>query len=75
MVTKALTSISSAEKKLEQAISASIDDNHTQDLAEQAAKEMRKLAETATFTAISATSQWGKKALDKTKEITEEISL
>ena len=47
--------------------------SNTQDPADQAAKEMRRLAETATFSALRATEQWGKKALDKSKEHKEEI--
>lgn len=47
--------------------------SNTQAPAEQATKKMRRLAEMATFSALKATEQWGKKALDKSKEHKEEI--
>lgn len=49
--------------------------SNTQDPAEQALKEIRRRAEMATFSALRATEQWGKKALDKSKEHTEDICL
>ena len=75
MVTQTLKSLSNAEKKLEHVVDASIENNGQQDPAEQFAREMQRLAETVTFSAVSAAEQWGKKALEKTKEITEEIIL
>ena len=75
MVTQTLKSLSNAEKKLEYVVDASIENNGQQDPAEQSAREMQRLAETVTFSAVSAAEQWGKKTLDKTKEITEEIIL
>lgn len=71
MVTQALKTISKAEKELEHIAG----DCNSQDPADQTAKEMRRLAETVTFSAVKATEQWGKQVLEKTKEITEEISL
>ena len=50
-------------------------DNNTQDATERAAKEMRKFVETAAFSAIEATENWGKQALSQTNDITEDISL
>ena len=75
MVTQTLKSLSNAEKKLEHGVDASIENNGQQDPAEQSAREMRRMAETVTFSAVSAAEQWGKKALDKTKDITEDICL
>lgn len=75
MVTQTLKSLSNAEKKLEHVVDASIENNGQQEPAEQSAREMQRLAETVTFSAVSAAEQWGKKALEKTKEITEEIIL
>ena len=72
MVTKGLQTISKVEKEMEHLAGAS---SNTQDPAEQALKEMRRMAEMATFSALRATEQWGKKALDKTKEHTEDICL
>lgn len=72
MVTNTLQTISKAEKEVERLAGAS---SNTQDPAEQALKEMRRMAETATFSALRATEQWGKKALDKNKEHTEDICL
>lgn len=72
MVTKGLQAISKVEKEMEHLAGAS---SNTQDPAEQALKEMRRMAEMATFSALQATEQWGKKALDKSKEHTEDICL
>ena len=74
MVTQTLKTISNAEKKLEHAVNASMD-NNSQDASEQAAREMKKIAEMATFSAIEATENWGKQALNKTKDLTEDICL
>ena len=70
MVTNTLQTISKAEKEMERLAGAS---SNTQDPADQASKEMRRLAEMATFSALKATEQWGKNALDKSKEHKEEI--
>ena len=70
MVTNTLQTISKAEKEMERLAGAS---SNTQDPSDQSAKEMRRLAEMATFSALRATEQWGKKALDKSKEHKEEI--
>ena len=70
MVTNTLQTISKAEKEMERLAGAS---SNTQDPADQTAKEMRRLAEMATFSALRATKQWGKKALGKSKEHKEEI--
>lgn len=70
MVSNTLQTISKAEKEMERLAGAS---SNTQDPADQVAKEMRRLAEMATFSALRATEQWGKKALDKSKEHKEEI--
>lgn len=70
MVSNTLQTLSKAEKQMEHLAGAS---SNTQDPAEQTAKEMRRLAEMATFSALKATEQWGKKALDKSKEHKEEI--
>ena len=70
MVTNTLQTISKAEKEMERLAGAS---SNTQDPADQASKEMRRLAEMATFSALKATEQWGKKALEKSKEHKEEI--
>lgn len=72
MVDKTLKLLSKAEKEMEHLSGASDNNN---DPAEQAVKEMRHIAEAATFSAIKSTSEWGKKSLQKTKEITEEICL
>lgn len=71
MVTKTLHSISKAEKEVEHMIN----DSNQQNPAEQTSRELRQIAEKATFSALHATEQWGKKSLEHSKEITEEISL
>ena len=68
MVTQGLKAVSKVEKELEHMAGDS-----NQDPAEQTMKEARHLAETAAFSAAKAVDEWGKKALNKTKEITEEI--
>lgn len=68
MVASTLQTISKAEKEMERLAGAS---SNTQ--ADQATKEMRRLAEMATFSVLRTTEQWGKKALDKSKEHKEEI--
>ena len=70
MVSNTLQTLSKAEKQMEHLAGAS---SNTHDPAEQTAKEMRRLAEMATFSALKSTEQWGKKALDKSKEHKEEI--
>ena len=72
MVDKALKTLSKAEKEMEHLTGAS---NNNQNPAEQAVREMRQIAEASTFSAIKATSEWGKNTLQKTKEFTEEICL
>lgn len=72
MVTQGLQAISKVENEMEHLAGAS---SNTQDPAEQALKEMRRMAEMATFSTLRSAEQWGKKALDKSKEHTEEISL
>lgn len=71
MVTKALHTISKAEKEVEHMINNS----NQQDPAEQTAREVRQIAEKAAFSALHATEQWGRKSLEHSKEFTEEISL
>ena len=75
MVTQTLKSLSNAEKKLEHVVDAPSNNQGQQDPSEQSAREMRRLAETVTFSTISAAEQWGKKTLDKTKDITEDICI
>lgn len=70
MVSNTLQTLSKAEKQMEHLAGAS---SNTQDPAAQTAKEMLRLAEMATFSALKVTEQWGKKALDKSKEHKEEI--
>ncbi len=72
MVDKTLKTLSKVEKEMEHLTGAS---NNSQDPAEQIMREMRQIAEKATFSAIKSTSEWGKNTLKKTKEITEEICL
>ena len=57
MVDKTLKALSKAEKEMEHLTGAS---SNNQDPAEQVARETRYLAETATFSAIKSTSEWGK---------------
>ena len=71
MVTTTLKTISKAEKELEQMM----DSSSTKDPSEQSIKEMRTFVETATFSALSTTEQWGKKALEKITNKTEDICL
>ena len=70
MVSNTLQILSGIEKQIEHLAGAS---SNTQDPAEQTAKEMRRLVEMATFSALKATEQWSKKALDKSKEHLKEI--
>lgn len=70
MVTKVLHTVTQVEKEAERLAGAS---NNTQDPADQAIKEMRRLAEMTAFSVARTADTWGKKALDKTKEFTEEI--
>ena len=72
MVDKTLKVLSKAEKEREHLTGAS---SNNQDFTEQTARELRHLAESATFSAIKSSSEWGKKTLQKTKEFTEEICL
>ena len=72
MVTNTIHTLSKAEKEMERLAGAS---SNTQAPAEQTAKEMRRLAETAAFSASKTTEEWSRKVLNKTKEFTEEISL
>ena len=52
-----------------------MDSSSTKDPSEQSIKEMRTFVETATFSALSTTEQWGKKALEKITNKTEDICL
>lgn len=69
MVAETLRTASKAEKELKRLTN----DGH-QDSSAQAAKELRQITEKAVFTAVSVAENWGKAALDKTREITEEIT-
>lgn len=69
MVAETLRTASKAEKELERMAS----DGH-QDSSADCAEELRQITEKAVFTAVSVTENWGKAALDKTREITEEIT-
>ena len=69
MVAETLRTASKAEKELERMAS----DGH-QDSSAQSAEELRQITEKAVSTAISVAENWGKAALDKTREITEEIT-
>ena len=69
MVAETLRTASKAEKDLERMAS-----DGYQDSSSQSAEELRQITEKAVFTAISVAENWGKAALDKTREITEEIT-
>ena len=69
MVAETLRTVSKAEKDLERMAS----DGH-QDSSAQAVDELRQMTEKAVFTAVSVAENWGKAALDKTREITEDIT-
>ena len=71
MVSKALQTISKAEKEIEHMVNQ----DGQQDPSEQALNEVRRVTEQAAFSAIRATENWGKKALEKTKDFTEDITI
>ena len=73
MVEETLRSAIKAEHKLEHLVESA--DGHSQDDTEKAFHEMRHLTEQAALSAIKETEKWGKEALTKAKEITEDMTV
>lgn len=73
MVEKTVRSALKAEHSLEQMIESST--GTPTDSTEKELHELRRISEQTALTAFKATENWGKQALSKVKEITEEISL
>lgn len=73
MVEKTLRSAINAEHKIESIVESSTDGSA--DATEKEFQQIRRLAEQAALSAIKTTENWGKNALNKTKEHTEEITL
>lgn len=72
MVSNTLKNISKAEKEMEHMVNA---DEEQPDQTEQTLREARRLTEQAVFSAVNAAETWGKKTINKTNEICEEITL
>lgn len=69
MVAETLRTVSNAERELE-----NLSTNGKEDAWAQNFDELKATAEKVATTAISVAENWGKAALDKTKEITEDIT-
>jgi len=69
MVSDTLRTVSKAEKELEHMA----DNGEKPDETEKALKEMRHLAEQATFSAVRSAETWCKAAMDRTKEKLNEV--
>ena len=73
MVDKTIQSVLNAEHKLESMVESSTDGST--DTTEKEFQELRRMTEHVTLSAIKATENWGRDALNKSKEHVEEISL
>lgn len=73
MVDKTIQSVLNAEHKLESMVESSTDGST--DTAEKEFQELRRITEQITLSAIKTTENWGRDALNKSKEYVEEISL
>ena len=73
MVDKTIQSVLNAEHKLERMVESSTDGST--DTAEKEFQELRRITEQITLSAIKTTENWGRDALNKSKEYVEEISL
>ncbi len=71
MVENTLRSALKAEHKLEHLVESS--EGGSQDATEQEFHQIRYLSEQAALAAIKETEKWGKKALVKVKDFTEEM--
>lgn len=73
MVDNTIQSVLNAEHKLESMVESSTDGST--DTTEKEFQELRRITEQVTLSAIKATENWGRDALNKSKEHVEEISL
>ena len=73
MVDKTIQSVLNAEHKLESMVESSTDGST--DTTEKEFQELRRITEQITLSAIKATENGGRDALNKSKEYVEEISL
>lgn len=73
MVDNTIQSVLNAEHKLESMVESSTDGST--DTTEKEFQELRRMTEQVTLSAIKATENWGRDALNKSKEHVEEISL
>lgn len=73
MVDNTIQSVINAEHKLESMVESSTDGST--DTTEKEFQELRRMTEHVTLSAIKATENWGRDALNKSKEHVEEISL
>lgn len=73
MVDNTIQSVLNAEHKLESMVESST--NGSTDTTEKEFQELRRMTEQITLSAIKATENWGKDALNKSKEHVEKISL
>lgn len=73
MVDNTIQSVLNAEHKLESMVESSTDGST--DTAEKEFQELRRITEQITLSAIKTTENWGRDALNKSKEYVEEISL
>lgn len=73
MVDNTIKSVLNAEHKLESMVESSTDGST--DTTEKDFQELRRITEQVTLSAIKATENWGRDALNKSKEHVEEISL
>lgn len=73
MVDNTIQSVLNAEHKLESMVESSTDGST--DTTEKEFQELHRITEQVTLSAIKATENWGRDALNKSKEHVEEISL
>lgn len=73
MVDNTIQSVLNAEHKLESMVESST--NGSTDTTEKEFQELRRMTEQITLSAIKATENWGRDALNKSKEHVEKISL
>lgn len=73
MVDNTIQSVLNAEHKLENMVESSTDGST--DTTEKEFQELRRMTEQVTLSAIKTTENWGRDALNKSKEYVEEISL
>lgn len=73
MVDNTIQSVLNAEHKLESMVESSTDGST--DTTEKEFQELRRMTEQVTLSAIKATENCGRDALNKSKEYVEEISL